>query len=97
MLKTGLVIALSATATAAVAYDAKDARYVRPQGTAQELAYVVCLEGRMRGVTDLQAGLARAAKACKAKAPNSAADIRAGVLECGFKKGDGSPDMGCAQ
>ncbi|MGO6970123.1 hypothetical protein [Rhizobium ruizarguesonis] len=90
----------------ALAYDRKDAGYVTSSKNPGVLDYIVCLE---KAVSDtpksmsLPASLDDAEKKCSSQArklPKTASepnadDIRSMVLECGFRVGGASPDMGC--
>ena len=87
------------------AYSTRDARHVTASRDPAVLAYVVCLEAGVRksGKDSIPDALATAERSCRPaarKLPRSASepnaeDIRMMILECGFKPGDGSPDMGC--
>lgn len=78
--------------TAAEAYTLRDARFVRPTGDAQQLGYIVCLQDRMKRPRNIAAELEAAARHCAKLAPPDAEDIQQSILECGFKRGDGSRD-----
>jgi hypothetical protein len=93
-------------ATAALAYDRKDAAYVTSSKNGAVLDYIVCLEGVVSETPKKMSSamsLDKAMKACRVyekKLPASASepnaeDIRAMVQECGFNPGDASPDAGC--
>ncbi|WP_025659768.1 hypothetical protein [Rhizobium sp. IBUN] len=90
----------------ALAYDRRDATYVTSSKSRTVLDYIVCLEGVVSNTPkkmSIATSLETAEKTCREKAkklvaspsePN-AEDIRAMILECGFRPGDGSPDAGC--
>ena len=92
-------------ATPATAYSTKDAGYVTNSRDPAVLDYIVCLEAGVRqaGRISIDVAIRRAEKKCERQAkllsdtqkdPN-AEDIRMMILACGFRAGDGSPDMGC--
>lgn len=102
----GLVAILVPAADVALAYDRKDAGYVTSSKKPEVLDYVVCLEKVVNSTPksmSLPASLDEAEKKCssqsrklpKAASEPNADDIRSMVLECGFRVGDASPDMGC--
>lgn len=103
------VVALAsyvALAAPSFAYDRTDAGYVTSSKNKAVLDYVICLEGVVAGTPKrmtIEASLDQAEAKCKAKAaklprsskePN-AGDIRLMIMECGFRLGDASPDVGC--
>jgi hypothetical protein len=90
----------------ALAYDRREAAYVTSSQNPQVLDYVVCLEravGNAPRKLSIPQALDRAEGSCKTAASRlpkgarepSAQDIRMNILECGFRAGDASPDMGC--
>lgn len=83
-------------------YDRAAARYVTASTSPAVLDYVVCLEGEVakRPNEPIQQKVDAAKAMCapmvaKFPAGESAEDIYYQVLECGFRPGDASPDMGC--
>ena len=91
----------------AMAYNSKDAQYVTNSFNPAVLKYVICLQKKVAKMgKDLNIPLAldTAALKCNAlelalpssKNEPSADDIKGAIMDCGFKPGDGSPDMGCA-
>lgn len=97
---------LPVATTPSFAYDRKDAGLVTTSKNKAVLDYIVCLEAAVAGTPKrmtIEASLDRAEAACRAKAaklpqsrkePN-VADIRSMIMECGFRAGEGSSDMGC--
>ena len=94
------------TAQAQPAYSLRNAEYVSTSQNVEVLRYIVCLEdqvARLPRRLDIVAALDNAAFACRdnaARLPRgrnepTANDIRAAILECGFRPGDAAPDMGC--
>lgn len=102
-----LALALYATSAGhSIAYDRMDAGYVTHSRNKAVLDYIVCLEGVVAGTPKkmtIEASLDRAEAKCKAKAaklPRSskepdAGEIRLMIMECGFRLGEASPDVGC--
>ncbi|WLR93878.1 hypothetical protein [Shinella zoogloeoides] len=88
------------------AYDRQDAGYVTSSKNWAVLDFIVCLEGVVAETPKrmtIEASLDQAEVQCKAtaaKLPRSSSepdadDIRSMVMECGFRLGEGSADMGC--
>lgn len=89
-----------------VAYDRKDAEYVTGSKNKAVLGYIVCLESVVAANPKWMTrefSLDRAEKACKAEAsklpqsrkePN-AAEVRSFIMDCGFRLGEGRPDVWC--
>ena len=106
-----LAFALAAStpfATGALAqdYSLRDARYVTTSRNVDVLAYVVCLEvetNKQPRRIAIETALDNAAAACRTEALQlprdpmepTAEDLRASILECGFRPGEASPDSGC--
>ncbi|MFK7903075.1 MAG: YncE family protein [Nitratireductor sp.] len=107
LLLSGIVSGLfGATTVAAQSYGVKDARYVVGSADKNTLEYVVCLKNaldRQASGTNLQDAVSMGANACHLQAQRipvgsqflNAEDIQLNILECGFKPGDASSDMGC--
>lgn len=90
-----IVFAISLSATSALSYGEKDARYVANTENRAVLKYIVCLEGRMsnRPVNaDIVTSLSDAEQFCaklKSKIPEAdAVDIKLNIMECGFRPQD---------
>lgn len=91
----------------ALAYSIKDAKYVAGSASRAVLEYVVCLERNDKASPKkftIQESLNRAIVLCQGlqvhlpkppKGPDIQ-DLQMDILECGYKPGDASPDMGCA-
>lgn len=106
LLATICFVFLPVAASPSFAYDRKDAGFVTTSKNKAVLDYIVCLEDEVADTPKrmtIEASLDRAEAACKVKAtklpqsrrePN-VADIRSMIMECGFRPGEGSPDMGC--
>ncbi|MDR9823489.1 hypothetical protein RJJ63_30130 [Rhizobium hidalgonense] len=106
MIGAGHVAALAPAADIALAYDHKDASYVTTSKNPEVLDYIVCLEKAVSNTPksmSLPASLDDAERKCssqaktlpKAASEPNADEIRSMVVECGFRVGDASPDMGC--
>jgi len=87
-------------------YSLRDARYVTTSRNVDVLAYVVCLEtetNKQPRRIALETALDNASAACRAEALQlprdpmepTAGDLRASILECGFRPEEASPDSGC--
>jgi hypothetical protein len=100
------LVTLVSSALSGFAYDRKDAAYITASKNKAVLDYIICLEGVVANTPKkmtIQASLDQAEAACKAAAakilksggePN-ADEIRLMIMECGFRPGDASADMGC--
>ncbi|MGV8831786.1 MAG: hypothetical protein ACOH2N_07425 [Devosia sp.] len=92
------------TAQAQAGYSFADAAYVTTSTDVQVLTYVVCLEDenakQPRALSTVDA-LEAADAECRNDRVNlpsngpSAEDLKLSILECGFRSGQASPDMGC--
>lgn len=86
-----ILLALAVLPANAGGYSAADAAYVTSSRDPDVLNYVVCLATK-------NTALERAEAACQALAAKigaAADDVVLNVMECGFRHGDASPDMGC--
>lgn len=92
-----------ATSSAALAFDREDARFVIDTDDIAVLDYVVCLErevGKTPRAMSIPDALEVAAQTCAEQWPldasvSSAEDIILNIMECGFRPGEASPEMGC--
>lgn len=103
-----MLLLYTASASLSLAYDRKDAGFVTNSKNKAVLDYIVCLEGVVADTPKkmgVEASLDQAEAKCKAKAaklprsgsePN-AQDLRYSIMECGFRPGEASPDMGCGE
>ena len=102
------VVVFVSLLTQAWAYDVRDAQYVTPSSNLDVLLYVVCLQennDQQPRSASINEALNAAIVACQSAAatlpndPNepNALEIQQSILECGFKQGDASPDVGCGE
>lgn len=94
MRKLIFVLAIAASPALANGYSAADAAYVTSSKDPAVLDYVVCLATKADGPDTLKAAQA-ACRNLAAKIGAEADDIVLNIMECGFRPGDASPDMGC--
>lgn len=94
MRKLFFVLAFVASPALAGGYSAADAAYVTTSKDPDVLNYVVCLATKADSPETLDAAKAACQKLAE-KIGAEADDIVLNVMECGFKPGDASPDMGC--
>lgn len=103
-----LLLLYAASGSLSLAYDRKDAGFVTTSKNKAVLDYIVCLEGVVADTPKrmaIETSLGQAEAKCKAMAaklprfgsePN-AQDLRYSIMECGFRSGEASPDMGCGE
>lgn len=89
-MKTLIALLLMAT-PASAGYSAADAAYVTDSKDPAVLNYVVCLATKDASLEAAQA----ACQTLAAKIGTEAEDIMLNIMECGFRPGEASPDMGC--